>query len=294
MDYPDFEFAYSQYPLAPHTYYKIGGPARIALLPRTVGGAKEAYMWMRKQSLPNMILGGGSNVVISDAGFPGIVLFTTQVRCIGNIGDGRYYVAIGLDLDAMVREVMLPNNYDGVGGLTGIPGTVGGAINMNAGTTNGNICQLLESVDLLKPSGFVRITIKEGSFGYRRQTFCTPGELILGGTFRFTHAEKDQQANYDHYKKLRMEKQPQGHCCGSVFKNPPGERAGRLIEACGLKGTCQGGAVISPQHANFIMNENHASSQDILALIHIAEKTVKERFDIDLEKEVRIIMCESD
>ena len=294
MNYPDFEFAHRQFPLAPHTYYRVGGPAHVALQPRTVDETKKAYAWMQEQSQPALIIGGGSNVLISDAGFPGIVLFTTQLRKIKDMDDGRYFIASGVKLDAMVREVMLPANARGVGGLTGIPGTVGGAIFMNAGTLNGSACQLLESVDLLKPTGFARVPVTKDHYGYRRQTFCSPGDVILGGVFRFTRSEENQQAVYDHYQSRRLKKQPQGHCCGSVFKNPPGKHAGELIEACGLKGTRQGGALISPQHANFIMNENHATFDDILALIHLAEKTVKEKFGVELAREVRIIASESD
>ncbi|RKY23904.1 MAG: UDP-N-acetylenolpyruvoylglucosamine reductase [Planctomycetota bacterium] len=289
MNHPEFEFAYIDYPLAPHTYYKIGGPANVALLPRTDDEARQAYAWMMEQPLPRLVIGGGSNLLIHDSGFPGIVLFTTLLRRFDELGGGRYRVAAGLVLSEMVREVMLPNNYGGVGGLVGIPGTVGGAIFMNAGTSNGSTCKLLESVDVLKPSMLDRVAITEDHYGYRSQTFCTPDDVILNGVFHFTQASEDQQAIYDHYQKRRMEKLPQGRCCGSVFKNPPEEHAGRLIEACGLKGTRKGGAVISPRHANFIMNENNASCEDVLYLIRLVEQTVRADRGIELEREVRII-----
>jgi len=261
----------------------------MALLPRTREEAELAYTWMLAQPLPRLVLGGGSNVLIADEGFPGVVLITTGLQQLEELGGDRFYVGSGLELDQMVREIMLPNNYDLVGGLTGIPGSVGGAIYMNAGTVNGSTCQLMESVDVLKPDGFACIPMSPDLYDYRGQSFCAPSEVILGGVFRFTVAERDQSALYAHYKKRRIEKQPQGYCCGSVFKNPEGEHAGRLIEACGLKGTRHGGAVISPMHANFIMNEDGASFADITALIRLAKERVREQFGVELEEEVRII-----
>jgi UDP-N-acetylmuramate dehydrogenase len=248
---------------------------------------------MLTQDVPRLILGGGSNVLIADEGFPGIVLFTNHLLRYDDFGDGRYYIASGHDLDWAVREIMLKHNYEGVGGLTGIPGSVGGAIYMNAGTVNGSTCQFMESVDLLTRGGFKTTPMSEALFGYRGQTFCAPGDVILGGTFKFAVSERAQQPIYDHYKKRRVETQPQGKCCGSVFKNPEGNHSGRLIEACGLKGTRHGGAVISTMHANFFMNEDNATAADLLWLIALAKRTVKEKFGIALEEEVRLIGCKA-
>ncbi len=277
------------YSLAPSTLYNVGGAAAVALIPRNIEEAHEAYDWMREQDAPKMILGGGSNVLIDDAGFPGIVFFTTGLQALKPLGDHRYYIGAGVDLDHFVQEILLPNNYDGVGGLTGIPGSVGGAIYMNAGTVNGSTCQLMESVHLLKPDGEVTLPMHPELYNYRGQCFCLPGDVILGGTFHCQVAEKDQTAIYNRYIQRRRETQPQGHCCGSVFKNPEGDHAGRLIEACGLKGTRHGGAHISSKHANFIMNDNQARFEDILYLIQLAKDTVRQEFGIELEEEVRII-----
>lgn len=289
METPPFDFAHRDYPLAPCTLYNIGGPAKVALLPRTVAEVEQAYLWMLTQPGKKLILGGGSNVLIDDAGFDGIVLFTTELTRMEDLGGGRYYIGSGCELDDMVRNIMLKHNYDGVGGFTGIPGSVGGAIYMNAGTVKGSTCQWMESVDVMKPTGLETIPMRPELYAYRGQTFCAPGDVILGGTFLFVPAEADQQAIYNHYKQRRLEKQPQGHCCGSVFKNPEGGHAGQLIESCGLKGTRQGGAIISPLHANFIMNEGEASFQDVLDLIALAKSTVAGQHGVVLEEEVRII-----
>jgi UDP-N-acetylmuramate dehydrogenase len=289
MQTPPFEFFKEHYPLAPETYYKVGGPARMALLPRNAAEAEAAYVWMRDQPGPKLILGFGSNVLISDEGFPGIVLFTHGLTNVERLGDDRYAVDAGVSLDDLVVEVLLPNNYEGTGSLTGIPGSVGGAIFMNAGTVNGSTCELLHSVDMATPDGVVTVYPNAAIYSYRAQTFCRPEDLILKGVFRFRRAAEDQRSVYEHYLQRRREKQPQGFCCGSVFKNPENDHAGRLIEACGLKGTRRGGAVISPQHANFIMNENNATFDDILGLIELCKQRVHERFGIGLEEEVRII-----
>ncbi len=289
MNQLPFDFAVEGYPLAPATLYKVGGPARLALLPRSAAEAMAAVNWMLAQPGRHLILGRGSNVLISDAGFDGTVLITTGLTNLEALGEDRYRVEGGLDLNVLVRDVLLPNNYEGTGALTGIPGSVGGAIYMNAGTVNGSTCQYLESVDLIGPGGGRTVAMEPSLYGYRRQSFCSPDDLILQGVFRFERSDTDQRAVYEHYMQRRREKQPQGDCCGSVFKNPEGEHAGRLIEACGLKGLRYGGAVISPMHANFIMNENSARFDDILHLIGVCKQEVRERFGVDLEEEVRII-----
>lgn len=125
MDAAPFPFAKPSFVLAPATLYRVGGPARMALFPRTREEVIEAYKWMLDQPLPRLVLGGGSNVLIADKGFPGIVLFTTELRELSEQGSNRYYVGAGVVLDDLVREVMLEHNYAGVGGLTGIPGSVG-------------------------------------------------------------------------------------------------------------------------------------------------------------------------
>lgn len=284
-----FEFAEQDFPLASASLYHVGGPAKLALLPRNREEIEAAYQWMLTQKGPKIVLGGGSNVLIADEGFPGIVLFTQKLSRISPLGDDRYVVEGGAVLDTLVREVMIANNYAGTGGLTGIPGSVGGAIFMNAGTVNGTICQLMESVDVLTPEGPKTVLMHPSLYGYRGQTFCPPTGLIVSGQFQFHRAEDDQQAIYDHYMARRARTQPKGFSCGSVFKNPSGEHAGRLIEACGLKGTRKGGAIVSELHANFIVNENDATCADILYLIELCKKRVREKFGIELQEEVKFI-----
>lgn len=289
MEIPPFEFAQPDYPLAPLTRYRVGGAAKLVLLPWTVEEAREAFLWLVRQPGRRLVLGGGSNVLISDKGFDGVVLVTTGLNHVEFLGDDRYRVECGAELDDLVQDVMLPNNYDGVGGLAGIPGSVGGALYMNAGTVNGTTCQWLENVEVLSAEGSRTVSMEPSLYSYRGQTFCPPGDFILQGVFQFRVAAEDQQAVYKHYMNRRREKQPQGFCCGSVFKNPDGDHAGRLIEACGLKGKRLGGAIVSPMHGNFIMNEDGATFDDIMALINLCQETVRQRFGVELEREVVVV-----
>ncbi len=282
-------FCYANYPLASHTYYKIGGPADFALIPKNKQDLEQSYLILQQTPLPYFILGGGTNVLISDKGFRGIGLITSQYNEFQHLGEHRYYISAGIELDWVVKEILLKNNYEGVGALTGIPGTVGGALFMNAGTVNGCICEWTEKVFLLTSHGKKEIEIKPEMYSYRSQKFCSINELIMGAEFKFVKSTTDQKPVYEHYILRRKEKQPHGNCCGSVFKNPIGHHAGKLIEECGLKGTRKGGAVISPIHANFIMNENNATFDDILYLIRLIKEKVYEKFNIILEEEVRII-----
>lgn len=284
-----FDFVKADFPLGPHTYYRVGGPARRAFFPETVAEAQRAFEWIMGQAEPYFVLGAGSNVLVPEEGFAGNVLFTQELRELRGLGEHRYFCAAGTALQVLVREVLLLNNYEGVGALTGIPGSVGGAIFMNAGTAHGSTCQWLESVDLLSREGRRTVSISPAQYAYRHQDFCAAGEVILGGLFRFCVSDQDQRVIHAHYLQRRKETQPQGFCCGSVFKNPPGKHAARLIDACGLKGARRGGAVISEKHANFIMNDKHATFSDILQLIELAKRTVHAQFGIVLEEEVRII-----
>ena len=286
---PPFSFAQKDFPLAPLTYYQIGGPARWALFPASEAEILTAYQWIQTHHVYSLVLGRASNVLIPDAGFEGVVLFTTQLTQWEPLGMNQYRIQAGVDLDLLIRDIMLPKNYDGVGALAGIPGSVGGAIYMNAGTVNGSVGELLESVTMASEEGLKIVPVTSAHLGYRSQRLCPSGGVILGGVFHFHPAAEDQNAIYRHYIQRRLEKQPRGACCGSVFKNPEKDHAGRLIEACGLKGTRHGGAQISPMHANFIMNEGGASSADVLALISLCKEQVQEKFGIRLEEEVRII-----
>lgn len=289
MKLPAVDFIKENIPLAEYTFYRIGGPARFAFFPTTLQQITWAYEWVKGHQIPLLVIGSGSNVLISDAGFPGAVFFTTELKTLAPLGNHCYRCGAGTTLASIVENIMLANNYAGVGALTGIPGTLGGALFMNAGTVNGSICQFTKNVVLIGDAGLEEVEIRPELYAYRRQFFCEPETVIVEAELTFSPSNQDETAIYNHYIKRRLDTQPQGWCCGSVFKNPEGNHAGHLIEACGLKGTRIGGALISEKHANFIMNEGNASFKDVLSLIHLAKSRVRERFGIELEEEVRII-----
>ncbi len=282
-------FTHTNYNLAQHTYYNIGGSADIALLPSNEEELIHAFKLFSLAETPKFIIGGGTNLLISDKGFRGLVLIIPRINKAKQIASHTYYIPAGAELSWLVENIMLPNNYDGVGALTGIPGTVGGALFMNAGTTNGSICEFAKEVIILTSTGKKIIPITPDLFSYRSQSFCNLNDLIIAGIFQFKYSHKDQKAIYQHYLERRRNHQPSGFCCGSVFKNPPGNHAGKLIESCGLKGTRYGGAVISEKHANFIINENNATFEDVLHLINLAKTEVLKKFGIELKEEVKIL-----
>lgn len=289
MNTVPFDFARTNYSLAPHTRYRIGGPASVALFPPTLSDMSAAHRWLIAENMPFIVLGGGTNMLIDDQGYAGCALFTTALKTLKPLGEHRYTVGAGVVLADLVRQVMVPNNYAGVGALTGIPGTVGGALFMNAGTANGSVCQLASSVAILEQSGLAHLPMTSDLYSYRGQSFCQGDTVIAEATFAFTPSDKEESEVYQHYMQRRSETQPAGWCCGSVFKNPPGDHAGRLIETAGLKGTRHNGAAISEKHANFIMNEANASFDDVLYLITLVKKNIRERFGVELHEEVRII-----
>ncbi len=293
MTKPYFDFVRENHPLAPHTLYHIGGPARWAFFPKNPNEARAAYDWMHAQKIPVLVMGAGTNMLIEDKGFPGGALFMEGLTGINEYASRSYRLGAGVPLADVVNALMLPKNYKGVGSLTGIPGSLGGALFMNAGTANGSICELVRQVSLITPAGIDVVSITPELYAYRGQSFCGPDTVIIEAELSFEVSQKDESAVYRHYIQRRRDTQPQGWCCGSVFKNPPNNHAGRLIESCGLKGTRRGGAIISEKHANFIMNDAHASFDDVTGLIRLAKETVYARFGILLEEEVRIISPES-
>lgn len=289
MTLPSCSTLQEMYTLAPHTLYRIGGPARWAFWPATLSEVQDTYAWIKERELPLLVMGAGSNLLIDDRGFDGAVLFTTALQHQIQCGTHRYRLGAGLPLADIVRNIMLPGNFAGTGALTGIPGTLGGALFMNAGTVNGTICQFTEEVTILYPEEMRQVAITPDRYSYRGQSFCTGDAVILEALLAFSPSDKEEKDIYQHYIQRRLDTQPQGRCCGSVFKNPPNDHAGRLIESCGLKGTRRGGAIISPKHANFIMNEDNATFDDVYGLIQEVKQRVWDCHHIALKEEVRII-----
>ena len=277
-------------PLAGHTTMRVGGPADLLGTARDVATLTALVRGARAAGLPLLVLGRGSDVVVSDAGFRGLVVLS---RAEGwRIDANRLIAEAGLPLASAATHTQRA----GLSGLEfglAVPGTVGGAVWANAGAHGSDIAAVLESVTMLRVDG------TEGeepaaalALAYRDSRFKrSAGELVLTATFRLRPADPAViKAGLDEIRHWRREHQPLGRpSAGSVFRNPPGDSAGRLIDACGLRGSRLGGAAISEKHANFIVNEGGATAAQIRSLAERARGTVAERFGVDLEYEIQFI-----
>ncbi len=280
-------------PLALHTTMRVGGPSDLLAVAESVGQLVALVQFARTGALPYVVLGRGSDLVVSDRGFCGL---TILCRAEGHRFEGERLIAeSGLP---MARAATLAQKA-GLSGLEfglAIPGTVGGAVWGNAGAHGGDVASVLESVTILTVDGVqIAEPAERLGFAYRESRFKAPSaaaaDLILTATFRLAPADPAVlKTRLDEIRTWRREHQPiESPSAGSVFRNPPGDSAGRLIEACGLKRTRVGGAVISDKHANFIVNEGSATAADVRRLAEQARAEVRTRFGVDLVYEVQFL-----
>ena len=277
-------------PLSFHTSLRIGGPADIFVMPQDVEDIRLALGFAEREQLPVEILGGGNNLLVSDRGIRGVVL--KLEGCLGRAEfHGEEAVAgAGVSLSALIREAAALN-LGGIECLVGIPATIGGALAMGAGTEDGAISDFVAAVYFLHPDGSLgEFKPGGGSFAYR--TFHAPPGAVLVGCRLQLHRRPFAEIQKDIKQRLKRKKATQPLAlasAGCVWKNPPGEIAGRLIEKVGLKGKRLNGAEISAKHANFIVNRGGASAADILALMNLTRERVHAQFGVTLETEIRII-----
>jgi UDP-N-acetylmuramate dehydrogenase len=276
-------------PLSRHTTYRIGGPAAVHFAPASPEAVAGAVAWARAQKLPVLVLGLGSNVLIRDGGFNGLVIKIGKGLDTLSHRAGTWKVGAGLPTPLLARRTA-EEGFAGVQRLIGVPGSVGGAVFMNAGAHGQDIASVLISATVLDPKGrIVDKARKEIGFTYRRSGL--EGHVVLGCALRL---EQDEPARLVGELQMLLRKRREGTpfdqpCCGSVFKNPDEITAGRLIDRCGLKGRRVGGAEISKVHANYIVNVGNASADDVLKLIDIARTAVFKEFGIELALEVKVL-----
>ena len=279
-------------PLRRYTAWKIGGPADALLEPSSAEGLIEAMEKAREHSIPVTVLGGGTNVLVLDGGIRGLTI--RLARALTNVEvSGTNVVA-----DAGVLYPVLANTTAGKGlaGLefaTGIPGTVGGAVYMNAGAYGNETKEVLVWADVYKSeSGLVeRVPNTHLGFSYRRSVLHDRSDWIVlrAGYFLSPGDPVELKARIKEFRAQRMNGTPNRPSCGSTFKRPQGDYPGRVIEAAGLKGTRVGQLEISPIHANYFVNHGGGTARDALALIELTRETVRERLGINLETEVRVL-----
>ncbi|MDQ6891871.1 MAG: UDP-N-acetylmuramate dehydrogenase [Acidobacteriota bacterium] len=277
-------------PLARHTTWRIGGPARWFCRVRNESGLSRVLRRAAVESAPLALLGMGSNVLASDEGFRGYVVRLDgdflAVRVEGDVLEAGGGAALGGVCAAAARA-----GLSGLEAISGIPSSIGGAVRINAGAYGGELFDVLESVRLVARNGDARTAAaSEISHGYRWTRLCETGEIVASARMRLVPASRDAIAEKTRsVADKRRGALPSEPNAGSVFKNPPGEFAGKLIEACGLKGARVGGAEISPRHANVIVNTGGATAADVLALMERMRDEVSDRFAITLSPEVEML-----
>ena len=282
-------------PLAPLTSFKIGGPAAFFAEPADAAALAVCLDFASRYGLPVLVLGGGTNLLVADAGFPGLVVRCGTRTWSVEPGPGGAVLRAGAraPLAAMARDTAR-SGWMGLEWAEGIPGTVGGAVVGNAGAFGGEIAAVFRRATCYAPdSGEMTLTAADLAFVYRGSALrdAPPGtRFLLAAEFSLSTGDAEVlQSQMRDYAARRRAHTPAGASCGSVFKNPPGDHAGRLIEAAGLKGAEAGAAIVSPIHANYIVNRGGATAGDILALIERIRSTVRERFGVTLELEVRLV-----
>ncbi|MBM6828364.1 UDP-N-acetylmuramate dehydrogenase [Anaerotignum lactatifermentans] len=277
--------------MALHTTFKTGGPADLFLMPETAQQLKETISKLRQANIPYYILGNGSNLLAGDKGYRGamIQLYSRMQKI--QVSGEEIHVECGALLSAVAAEAANAS-LEGFAFASGIPGTFGGAVVMNAGAYGGEMKDVLVSVDVLtKDLEVLSLPAEELELSYRHSIVPEKEYIVLGGVIRLKKGNQEKiREEMAELAKQRREKQPlQYPSAGSTFKRPQGYFAGKLISDAGLKGRSVGGAQVSEKHAGFLVNKGGATTQDILDLIRICQDTVWEQFGVKLETEVKFI-----
>ena len=276
-------------PLARHTSLKVGGAADLFAVPADRGDLQALLSILSEREIPHLVIGGGYNLLVRDGGFRGAVISLAKLASLELLTGNRLDVEAGVtnrQLVSFCRE----RGLAGAEFLAGIPGTVGGALAMNAGAHGGAILELVVGLSTLKEGSVVTTERGELHYGYRHLELAS-GEIILGARLQLTTGEPaDLAGRIDRYLAHRRQHQNVGYPnAGSFFKNPAGEQAWRLIDQAGLRGYRVGKAQVSEVHTNFLVNTGGATAADFLELARIIKEKVKEQFGAELDEEVRIV-----
>ena len=277
-------------PLKTHTTMRVGGNAKYVFLPENVEEIKAVIDYCKSNNEKYIIIGNGSNIIFSDEGYDGFVIKLFKNMSKITLDEDLITVEAGCVL-SKVANLAKDNSLTGMEFAAGIPGTIGGAVVMNAGAYGGEMKDIIEFVDVLMPTGDVkRYSNDEMCFGYRK-SIIDSDKIVIAAGLRLKKGEKTEiEAYMNELKEKRTGKQPLEYpSSGSTFKRPEGYFAGKLIEDAGLKGYSVGGAMVSKKHCGFVINYDNATSSDVLKLIEDVKKTVFDKFGVMLEPEVKII-----
>ncbi|EYE88606.1 UDP-N-acetylenolpyruvoylglucosamine reductase [Fervidicella metallireducens AeB] len=280
-------------PMKNHTSFKVGGPADILVTPETISEISNIIRLCNINNTPYFIMGNGSNLIVKDGGYRGVIIKLTSLNDI-TIEGNKLTAKAGAFLSKAAFEAYR-NSLKGMEFASGIPGTVGGAVAMNAGAYGGEIKDIIESATVLDKGGNIIILSNEQlNLSYRHSVIHDKDYIVVEAVFRLQEGNPEEiKLLMDDLNGRRVAKQPLNYpSAGSTFKRPTGYYAGKLIEDAGLKGASYGGAMVSEKHAGFIINYDNASASDILNLIKKVQSVVKEKFNVELEPEVKIIGVE--
>lgn len=276
--------------MSKHTSFKAGGKAKFYIKAKTVEDVINTVKISKENNIPIVVLGNGSNILFKDEEFNGVVL-KIELDTL-KIEENIITAEAGVK-NAILGRKALDNNLQGFEFAAGIPGTIGGAIRMNAGAYGGEIKDIVQDVEYLdyEDLKIKKITNKECNFEYRHSVFCENKNIILSATFNLENGIKEEIANrMNEFAKSRKEKQPLEYpSAGSTFKRGTDFITAKLIDECGLKGYQIGGAQVSEKHAGFIINKENATAKDIIDLVAYVKKTVKEKTGKSIDLEVEII-----
>ena len=277
-------------PMSKHTSYGIGGPARAYVTPKNKEDLVSILKFSKDNNIPSYFIGSGSNLLVSDDGIDGIVITLGKSFNKLEINKNNVFAETGVMLGKMVKECT-KRNLSGLESLIGVPGTLGGALIMNAGAFGGEISNYLEYVSVITMSGVEKkYQQKDIKFNYRNSSF-SDNEILINANFKFLFSDqKTVSKNKIKASGGRKSSQPlRFRSAGSVFKNPSEGAAGYFIDKAGLKGTKSGDAEISNVHANFFVNHGTATANDVVKLINIARKKVYKEFGVMLELEIKTL-----
>jgi UDP-N-acetylmuramate dehydrogenase len=272
-----------------HTSLKVGGPADLYAVPQDIDDLQLLVRQLAERQIPWLVIGRGYNLLVRDGGIRGAVISLEQFSRIEAVGDGMIRAEAGAENLALVRFGQ-QLGLGGIGFIAGIPGTIGGAIRMNAGAYGESVLQRTACITLLR-NGVVReFGIDELDYGYRRLDL-QPGDLVLAATLQLESREPaETEAEVRNDLELRRSKHNVGFpSAGSFFKNPEGQAAWRLIDAANMRGAREGGALVSPVHSNFLVNSGNATAADFLKLAQQVKAAVFEQSGVALEEEVRVV-----
>lgn len=279
-------------PMSKYTSFKTGGNARVLIIPESAEMLSDLIKLCKEQGVNPLVMGNGSNLLVTDKGIDGVVIkIGSTMSSIELIGDDTVKCSAGAQLKSLC-SFALEHSLSGLEFAYGIPGTLGGAVYMNAGAYGGEMKDVLVSCTHIDSDGNMgELSGDELSLGYRHSVYTDNGFTVVSAVLKLKKGNADEiKAAMDDKLFRRRDKQPlEFPSAGSTFKRPEGYFAGALIEECGLKGYTVGGAQVSEKHAGFVINRGGATSDDILRLIEYIKKTVYEKFGVLLEPEVKIV-----